>query len=62
MKSSPFVIAALLSAVMAIRVHDDDEYQPSHNMLASDTDLGVDGFSDLSDSYNDKEIQVPSLA
>merc|ERR1740130_67678 len=30
--------------------------------MTSNADIGVDGYQDSSDSYNDQEIQVPTLA
>jgi len=47
---------------MAIRMHDADEIAVSHALIASDADIGTNGYRDLSDSYSDKEIPMPTMA
>jgi hypothetical protein len=59
MKSSPIVICALIAGAMAIRMHDAEDFSVNNQWNASDSDLGSNGYADLSDSYNDKEVPVP---
>ena len=57
MKTSPIVIAALLSMAASLRIQDDDTQNLSQSLLDSNADIGVEGFSDRSDNMYDKEMK-----
>lgn len=63
MKSSPIVIAALFSVAAAIRMHDDDgSINLNQSLIDSNADIGMQGYEEVADNSQDKEMKTSSFA
>ena len=58
MKSSLFVVAALLSGNSAVKIQNDDVYNLSQSLIDSNADIANSGQGDRSDNQFDTEIKT----